>query len=80
MKRALVICFRAFTELGWVHGVDYGFCANVHDEFQIEVREDRAEQAGKIASESIAEAGRSFGLLCPLSGAFAIGDNWAQTH
>ncbi|PXA91214.1 DNA polymerase [Caulobacter sp. D4A] len=80
MKKALVICFRAFTALGWVHGVDYGFCANVHDEFQIEVREELAQQAGQIAADSIAEAGVAFGLRCPLAGAFDIGDNWAETH
>jgi DNA polymerase I-like protein with 3'-5' exonuclease and polymerase domains len=80
MKKALVILYDACLALGWKHGVEFAFVANVHDEFQAEVREDLAEQFGKLASDAIRLAGEAFGLKCPLAGAYAIGSNWAETH
>lgn len=80
MKQALVIAYRECSRRGWVHGREYGFTANVHDEFQAEVREDLAESFGALCADAIRLAGEHFGLLCPLSGAFGVGKNWAQTH
>ena len=52
----------------------------MHDEWQIEVREDHAEEVGKAGVEAIQEAGISLGLFCPLDGEYKIGDNWSETH
>ena len=76
MKKALVLCDERLREAG----IDYKFVANVHDEFQIEVREDQAEQAGQIARQSIVDAGIHFNFRCPLDGEYKIGNNWAETH
>ena len=54
--------------------------ANVHDEWQIEVDEDKAEFVGKTAQAAIRKAGDHFGFRCPLDGEFKIGRNWAETH
>lgn len=80
MKLALVLCYRKFLALGWKHGREFAFVANIHDEFQMEVLEALAEKAGQVAAEAIKEAGEFYKLLCPLAGAYQIGDNWADSH
>lgn len=80
MKKALVICDQKFKTRGWAHGREYAFVANVHDEFQIEVWPDIAEEVGRMAADSIREAGEHFDLRCPLAGAYDIGRNWAECH
>lgn len=81
MKRAQVIFhFEKAPEAGWVHGVDYAYCASVHDEVQIEARPQIAEDVGKTFAWCITEAGRRLGLRCPLAGDYAVGDDWAGTH
>jgi DNA polymerase I-like protein with 3'-5' exonuclease and polymerase domains len=56
------------------------FVANVHDEFQMEVRPEYAEQVGEIARQSIVKAGKFYNFRCPLDGEFKIGANWKETH
>ncbi len=56
------------------------FVANVHDEWQIEVDEQYADTVGKLAVESIKEAGQVLQLRCPLDGEYKKGKTWAQTH
>jgi DNA polymerase I-like protein with 3'-5' exonuclease and polymerase domains len=80
MKMALVIADEALIGQEFLPGRHYEFVANVHDEFQIEADEDRAETVGRMAKDSIRLAGERLGFACPLSGSFDIGDNWAQTH
>ncbi|WP_343698864.1 DNA polymerase [Caulobacter sp.] len=80
MKRALVIAYNQYLALGWTWGDDFAFTANVHDEVQMEVREDLAEQAGRIFADAIRLAGEFYALHCPLAGDYGIGNNWAETH
>lgn len=80
MKQALVIAYDLYLAEGWVHGRDFAFCANVHDEVQMEVREEIADRAGQMFADAIRLAGEHFNLLCPLSGAYAVGKSWADTH
>lgn len=80
MKRALILLFESLTAAGLVHGKDYGFCANVHDEWQIECRPEVAEQIGNLGKQAITQAGVELGVRCRLDGAFDIGDNWYDTH
>ena len=54
--------------------------ANIHDEWQIEVSECRANKVGTLAVQSIIDAGKHFNLRCPLDGEFKIGRNWSETH
>ena len=60
--------------------IDYKFVANIHDEWQVEVRESQADFVGLRAVESIIEAGEYFNLRCPLDGEYKVGDNWSETH
>lgn len=76
MKKALVIMFETFRR----EGLDVLPLLNVHDEVQLSVKPEEAEHVGRIAAQSIAEAGDAFNLRCPLAGDFDIGATWAETH
>jgi DNA polymerase I len=76
MKKALVILHEKL-KCGIINA---SFCANVHDEWQIEVPQEDAERVGKMAAEAIAEAGKHYNLRCPLTGDYNVGFNWKDTH
>jgi DNA polymerase-1 len=81
MKLALVIFhFERLPIKGWVHGVDFAYCANVHDEVQSEVRPEIAEEFGAELADCIREAGVRLNIRCPLAGSFDIGNDWSETH
>jgi len=60
--------------------IDAKFCANVHDEWQVEVPQEDADKVGKLAVLAIEEAGVALGLRCPTTGEYNVGDNWKETH
>ena len=76
MKKALVILNDTIRKNQW----DAKFVANVHDEFQIECREDIAELVGKAGRQAIIDAGLAYNLRCPLDGEYKVGRNWRETH
>ena len=76
MKKALCL----LDEYATLWGLDYKFVGNIHDEIQTEVREDQAEQFGRLAVSCIEAAGQHYKLNCPLAGEYKIGDNWSETH
>ena len=76
MKKALVI-FDNYIKL---HELDAHFVANVHDEWQLEVKEEEAKLVGQLGVKAIVEAGKALRLNCPLDGEYKVGDNWKQTH
>lgn len=91
MKQALVILDEKLKK----KKIDYKFVANVHDEWQIEVPEQYAEEVGKMGVDSIKEAGEFFeyddvdenkktyrrkGMRCPLTGEYKVGNSWKETH
>ena len=81
MKMALVIFhFEKVVPAGFVHGRDFGYCANVHDEVQMECPPEHAETLGQMFVDSIHEAGERLGFRCPLSASYDVGDSWAETH
>jgi len=80
MKKALVILDADLQSIGYQVGTDYEFVANVHDEWQIETREDIANDIGQRAVGAIRAAGSAYNFKCPLDGNFVCGRNWADTH
>lgn len=80
MKKALVVLDERLQSTGLVPGVDYEFVANVHDEFQIEAKEEHADTIGRTARASIVAAGEALRFKCPLDGAYVVGRDWAETH
>ena len=76
MKKALIILDKSIDD----NNLDALPVANVHDEFQYQVKESQAEKFGELAVQSIVDAGNKLGLRCPLNGEYKIGNNWKETH
>ena len=76
MKRALIM----LQSLIKLNTLDARFVANIHDEWQMEVREDIADFVGERAVGCIIKAGEFYNLRCPMDGEYKIGDNWSETH
>ena len=79
-KKATVILYENLTELGYVWGDDYAFVAHIHDELQIQAREDIADIAGQEAVKAFEQAGEYYDFRCPITGEYKVGQNWAETH
>jgi DNA polymerase I-like protein with 3'-5' exonuclease and polymerase domains len=76
MKQALVILKRELTrEKIW-----HEFKVNVHDEWQIETKEETADKVGQLGTWSIEEAGKVLKMRCPLGGEYRTGLTWKDTH
>jgi DNA polymerase I len=80
MKRALCILDDNLQAAGLIPGPHYEFVANVHDEWQIEVKDEYVQTVGPMAQESIRLSGESFQFRCPLAGEWKAGRTWADTH
>jgi DNA polymerase I-like protein with 3'-5' exonuclease and polymerase domains len=76
MKQALVLLNDELRRAK----INYKFVANVHDEWQIEVEEARAEEAGKLGVLAIERAGKVLKMRCPLGGEYKVGNSWKETH
>ena len=76
MKRALVQLYSLIK----LNAYDAKIVANIHDEWQIEVKEEIADAVGEVAVRCIEEAGDYYNMRCPLTGEYKIGDNWNETH
>ena len=76
MKQALVLLNDELRRAK----INYKFVANVHDEWQIEVEEARAEEAGKLGVLAIEKAGKVLNMRCPLGGEYKVGNSWKETH
>ena len=76
MKKALVLLASNLR----AKRIPHGFCANVHDEWQIETKEEYGELVGKMGVQAIEQAGIALNLRCPLTGEYSVGTTWKQTH
>ena len=67
---------------GEVININAHVVANVHDEWQVEVKEEKnsLDLVGYYGVHSIIKAGKNLKLNCPLDGEYKIGDNWSETH
>ena len=77
MKEATVVLHKKLKQLP--AGAAYQV-AHIHDEIQLSVRKEYADEVGLLATQSFEEAGRNLQLRCPLSGEYKVGNNWAETH
>ena len=76
MKRALAM----LDSLIKLNTFDAKFVANIHDEWQMEVREDIADHVGALAVGCLEKAGEYYNMRCPLTGEYKIGGDWSETH
>ena len=76
MKRAMCL----LQNLLELNTIDAKFVANIHDEWQIQVKESQSEFVGKLGVECLEKAGEYYNMRCPLTGEYQIGSNWSETH
>jgi len=76
MKQAVVILHKKLRQ----SKIGFKIVANVHDEWQIEVEESRADEAGQLGKQAIKEAGIVLKMRCPLDGEYKVGNSWKETH
>jgi DNA polymerase I len=62
------------------YGVDWAMVAQVHDELQLEVAEQHAEDVAKAAVHAVEISSEAFGFPCPMAADSSIGNTWAETH
>jgi DNA polymerase I-like protein with 3'-5' exonuclease and polymerase domains len=80
VKQATVFLYQELTQHGYVWGRDWAQVAHIHDEIQLQVKEEFADEIGKIAVRCFERAGRHFNFRIPITGEYKIGQNWAETH
>lgn len=90
VKKAMVMLFERLRAEGfvpnpmtgaWLRGNELiALVACVHDEVQLEADAHLAEWLGQLAADAMRDAGEALGLRVPTAGAFAVGDNWRDTH
>jgi DNA polymerase I-like protein with 3'-5' exonuclease and polymerase domains len=76
MKQAMI----GFNQMIKLNTLDAHFVCNVHDEWQLEVKQSQVESTGQLGVDAIIKAGEELELFCPLDGDYKIGDNWSETH
>ena len=79
MKVATCELHKVIRSRGWSE-TDVMQVAHIHDEIQLQVREDLADDVGRISVQAIRDAGEILGFRCPLDGEYRVGCNWAETH
>ena len=76
MKQALIFLDQYIEN----EGLDAKFVANIHDEWQLEVKDIDADKVGQFGVIALEKAGEHFNMFCPLTGEYKIGGNWSETH
>ena len=76
MKQAMV----NLHELIKLNTVDAQFVANIHDEWQLQVKESQADYIGRLGVESIEKVTEQFNMRCDLTDQYKVGGNWSETH
>ena len=62
VKKATVTLHKELEAKGFKYGEDWSMVAHIHDEFQLQVKEDLANQVGRIAVQCIKDTQEVFGL------------------
>jgi DNA polymerase-1 len=76
MKYYVVLLDKKLKEGGY----DYKMVGNIHDEIQMEVREDQASDVARICEETFTDVTEKLNFRCKLEGEAKVGDNWSDTH
>lgn len=79
IKQATIILHNKLKENDYTQK-DVSMVAHIHDELQLEVKPTLADTIGKLAVQSIKDAGTHFNFRCPLDAEYHIGNNWSETH
>ena len=79
MTKAYNLCNQRLSEK-YQYGIDFGFTIWMHDEWEIECREEIAEDVAQISGQCITDAGEFFKIDCPHLGQSKIGKDWYSVH
>ena len=79
-KRATLNHVAILSGRGIENQRDFCLVAHVHDEWQLEVIEEYAQETADCAEEAIRAAGKLYDLRVRLDGEAQIGNHWAETH
>ena len=79
VKQATIILHRKFKQCG-LKTNDVQMVAHIHDELQLQSTISLADKVGKLAVQSVKEAGEHFKIRLPITAKYKIGKNWSQTH
>lgn len=80
MKLGLINFYMLANKAGYVHMIDWGLTANVHDEIVFEVRPELSEIMRDICVRAIEMTTEQFNLGCPIRAQGQIGKNWGEIH
>lgn len=85
MKRALIELDTLLQEANLHHSwqsptPDYEFVGNIHDEFQIQVKDEHVELVKSLCPLAMTKAGEFFNFRCRIDGEAKSGSSWAHTH
>jgi DNA polymerase-1 len=81
MKQADIILWQKLAAMGYPIGCEeVNQVLHYHDEIDMLVREDIADEIGKCIADSITEAAEYFNLNCKLEAEYKVGDNWYDIH
>lgn len=80
MSAAYNLIFKRAKKKGWKYGEDWGMLAWQHDEVQIEVKEEFAEEMAELSERCIEDASRFYQMAVEQKGESDIGRNWLETH
>ena len=76
MKQAMINLYQLIK----LNALDACFVANIHDEWQLQVKESQADSVGRLGVESIEKVTEQFRMRCNLTGEYKIGGNCSETH
>ena len=79
-KQWCILTYKQLIKEGYIWGKDFAFVTNIHDEFEIECREEIAEIIAHICKENTTKAGEYFKIRMRLDGEAKIGNTWADVH
>ena len=79
-KRWMQIFHDEVKARGYVWGKDYAQLGFYHDEFQLGVKAELAEEFGQITLDSALKAGEYYKLSIPIEAEYKVGLDWEQCH
>jgi len=80
MKYYACFLYDKLLSCGYKWGTDFAFVANIHDEIQMEVKEDLADVVADICQNIFNDVTKYLNFRIPLRGQAVIGSSWAETH
>ncbi|MDD2273955.1 MAG: DNA polymerase [Desulfuromonadaceae bacterium] len=84
LQGAGALVMKYYTTMLYDNVQKYGdkvhFILNIHDECQLEVSEEIADEVAKVCEDTFLQVTEVLNFRVPLKGSAAIGCNWADTH